>query len=138
MPFYIISRVTNGELRSYSKSQAEHFFYELNCTLHQSLYEAKYETLLKVRTGVGLKLVGIFGNYRLWKGLNDQIEMLACESSRKYVFEFIIEGKVSTPWTIVQFSVLYTDIKGNRYFKVVTHKIGLSPDPETILGGVNY
>jgi hypothetical protein len=46
----------------------------------------KFETLLRVRSGVGLKLVGIYGNYRPWKGVPEQVELISCETSRKYTF----------------------------------------------------
>lgn len=75
---------------------------------------------------MGLKLVGIFGNFRTWKGIPEQAELLSCQSNRKFTFEFVIEGRINSPSSVVQFSVLYTDLKGNRYFKIVTQQIQLS------------
>ncbi len=126
MPFHIISKSTNGELRHYLRHQTEHFYYEFNYLVYECLYEMKFETLLRVRSGIGLKLVGIFGNYRCWKGITEQVELISCQTNRKYSFEFIIEGKINSTSTVVQFSVLYTDLKGNRWFRIMTHLINLS------------
>ena len=91
-----------------------------------------------MRSGVGLKLVGIFGNYRAWKGIAEQVELLSCQSNRKYTFEFIIEGKINSPSTILQFSVLYTDLKGNRFYRIITQKVDLSSEVSSILSGIDY
>ena len=79
----------------------------------------KFETLLRVRPGVGLKIVGIFGNYRAWKGVPEQVELMSCQSNRKYTFEFIVEGRINSPMTVVQFSVLSTDLRGNRFYRII-------------------
>jgi hypothetical protein len=98
----------------------------------------KFETLLRVRSGAGLKLVGIFGNYRPWKGIQEQVELLSCQSTRKYTFEFIIEGRINSPSTVLQFSVLSTDLKGNRFYRIITHKVDLSADVSQIVSEINY
>ena len=138
MPFHVISKSTNGELRHYLRHQTDHFFYEFNYLIHEFLYVMKFETLLRVRSGVGLKLVGIFGNYRAWKGIPEQVELLSCQSNRKYTFEFIIEGKINSPSTILQFSVLYTDLKGNRFYRIITFKVNLCSEVSTILNEIDY
>jgi hypothetical protein len=98
----------------------------------------KFETLLRVRSGIGLKLVGIFGNYRSWKGVPEQVELISCQTNRKYTFEFIVEGRINSPSSVVQFSVLYTDLKGNRYFRIITQLISLSSEMSVILPEINY
>jgi hypothetical protein len=37
------------------------------------------------------------------------------------MYEFIIEGRITSKFVIVQFSSLYTDIRGDRYFIIETH-----------------
>ena len=76
-----------------------------------------FETLMRVRYSTGLKMNGIFGSYRVTK-IIDQIELLTCPSSRKLMFEFVIEGKIASEFIIIQFSSLYTDLEGNRYFSI--------------------
>jgi hypothetical protein len=58
---------------------------------------------------------------------------MSCQSNRKYTFEFIVEGKINSPSTVVQFSVLYTDLKGNRFYRIITYKIELSSEVSIIL-----
>lgn len=77
--------------------------------------------MLKVRHSNGIKLIGIFGQSRPYKGAKDQVELLSCSPCRMYMFEFIVEGKIVQPYINIQFSILWTDTQGNRMFKIVTH-----------------
>lgn len=79
------------------------------------------ETVLKVRHSNGIKLIGIFGQNRVYKGAKDQVELLSCSPHRMYMFEFIVEGKIVQPYVNIQFSILWTDSQGNRMFKIITH-----------------
>ena len=73
--------------------------------------DTMYEALLKVRTSTGLKVVGMFGTFRETK-IADQIELLTCPASRKYLFEFGIQGRVTSDYVVVQITTLYTTLSG--------------------------
>jgi hypothetical protein len=96
------------------------------------------EAVLRVRHSAGLKLLGVFGQYRPYKQNHQQIELLACTAGRRYVFEFMLEGKIHQPFLNVQFSTLWTDKQGNRIFKVITQQIKITDDKVRILSNVNY
>ena len=82
--------------------------------------------------------MAIFGQYRNYKGCQDQVELLSCPTTRSYMFEFVIEGKVQQSSLNVQFSILWTDQHGNRVFKVITHKNPVSGDCKQILSSITY
>ena len=73
MPLYVMAKTTNGELKNYLPTNYAQFYYEFSHALCEETYEMGTETILKVRNSTGLKLIGIFGQYRNFKGLNDQV-----------------------------------------------------------------
>jgi hypothetical protein len=86
MPFHAMAKHTNGELRHYYPNQVTQFFHDLRESLQALLDEdTAYESLLKVRYSTGVKLVGIFGNYRSTK-VADQVDLLTCPTHRRYLF----------------------------------------------------
>lgn len=86
---------------------------------------------------MGVKLVGMFGNFRPTK-VSDQIEMLTCATTRQYLFEFNIEGRVSSDFIVVQFSSLYTNLKGERYFIIESHSVRVSDSQRQVLESIDY
>jgi hypothetical protein len=86
MPFHIMSKHTNGELRHYFSNQNLQFFQDLREVLEGFFdEETGYESLLKVRYSTGVKLVGIFGTFRSTK-VTDQVDLLTCPTNRRYIF----------------------------------------------------
>ena len=82
--------------------------------------------------------MGIFGQYRGYKGSSDQIELISCAPSRSYMFEFAIEGRVQQAALNIQFSVLWTDERGRRVFKVITHRNKISGESAQIIDSIDY
>ena len=138
MPLYVISKITNGFVRHYEYHQQNMFYHELKHSVCVEPLTMGIEGILKIRNSSGLKLAGIFGQYRQYKSFNDQIELISCPETRKYIFEFAIEGKIQHSEAIIQFSVLYTDRKGRRMFKILTYQKKLSNDPLKILKSLDY
>ena len=50
----------------------------------------------------------------------------------------MIEGIIKQMYCNIQFSILWTDAKGNRIFKIVTYSQKLSNNKQQILCGINY
>ena len=86
VPLYAISKLTNGELKHYFPQNHIQFYYDFSHALCQETADMGTEAVLKVRHSTGLKLVGIFGQYRNYRGSSDQVELLSCPSTRSYMF----------------------------------------------------
>lgn len=50
----------------------------------------------------------------------------------------MIEGKILQDYINIQFSILYTDLHGNRIFKIITYSQKLSHSKSDILAQVHY
>ena len=96
-----------------------------------------YEAFMRVRYSAGLKMVGMFGSFRPTK-LTDQVDLMSCPHSRRYMFEFMLEGRVSSELLVVQFSFLCTSLTGERYFLIETHFNKVSSHIQQILAGLDY
>ena len=138
MPLYVVTKITNGALRHYEYRHKLMFYYEFQHAVCIEPCTLGLETILRVRHSSGLKLAGIFGPFRSYKSFTDQIQLLSCPATRRYIFEFVVEGKIQQPSVVVQFSILYTDTQGRRIFKIVTHTNKLSSDELQVLRSINY
>ena len=73
MPFHCMTKWLNGELRHYFPSQMKLFFHDFkNCLEEMLSQQTIFEGLMRVRYSTGLKMVGLFGNFRPTK-ISDQV-----------------------------------------------------------------
>lgn len=64
--------------------------------------------------------------------------MLCCPETRRYFFEFTMEGNISEQFILIQFSSIFTDIKGGRYIIVETYMNNITIDPLEIIPTIDY
>ena len=79
----------------------------------------------------------MFGSFRPTK-VQDQVDLLTCPSNRRYMFEFMIEGRIASDMVLIQFSTLCTNLQGQRYFLIETHCNKVSTHIPRILLSTNY
>ena len=77
----------------------------------------------KVRNTPGIKLKSLFGSYMGSNNVHDQILLFTCPSTKPYLFDFDIEAKINSPYSVVQFAFLFSTKSGERKFRIINYAI---------------